>query len=124
MDGVILDYHDGWQGFNVFGKPVPGAVEGIKELRAAGWRVIIFTSRMLTPELKSYLNRYEIEPDGINTTEFNPPNTSQKPVGDVYVDDRAWPWMRHFDAKAWEELVNDLISMIGKERGYWKLKGI
>lgn len=45
FDGVIHDYNEGWQGGEIYGEPVPGAFDAIRELLEAGLSVFIFTSR-------------------------------------------------------------------------------
>jgi ribonucleotide monophosphatase NagD (HAD superfamily) len=45
VDGVIADYSKGFQGAKVIGDPLPGAKEFLDKLRAAGWKIIIHTTR-------------------------------------------------------------------------------
>jgi len=74
--------------------PLPGAVEAMRRLRASGYRIVIFTSR-LSPAwlaethytrsdqldlIESVLRRDDIPFDEV---------TSDKPPAEVYVDDRA-----------------------------------
>ena len=80
LDGVVHAYHKGWHGGVLYDVPVDGAVEGIEQLRARGYRVIIFTARDNLNAVQAWLGQYGIEVDGV---------TNYKPVGFVYVDDRA-----------------------------------
>jgi len=97
FDGVIADYGQGWQGPGKFGAPLPGAADSLEALRAAGWKVIIHTTRKESPGLRSYLQRHGIPYDEINQNSDQPPGSNPgKPIADVYLDDRAvrfesWP---------------------------------
>ena len=53
FDGVLHSYQGGWQGYEVIsGEAVPGVIEDIKRLKAAGYRVVVMTSRALMYEGK------------------------------------------------------------------------
>ena len=97
FDGVIADYSKGWQGAATFGTPLPGAADALAGLRAAGWKVIIHTTRKGTLALRSYLHEHGIPYDEINRNSDQPPGSNEgKPIADVYLDDRAvrfqsWP---------------------------------
>ena len=91
FDGVIHSYTSGWKGAAVIpDPPVPGIKEAIAEIRAAGYRVVIVSSRCAGPGVDGdtegmlailrYLNKHEIEVDAIQST---------KPPAIVYIDDRA-----------------------------------
>ncbi len=89
FDGVIAQY-DKWRGVDVFGAPMKYAKEAIAELREWGWWVVIYTTRKKTPALLSYLNRHGIRYNAVNSCDHNPPDTSNKPIAEVYIDDRGW----------------------------------
>lgn len=90
FDGVIADYSQGFQGRDTFGEPLPHAGEGTSALKAAGWKVVIFTTRSDTPELRRYLKDNAIAYDEINTNSDQPEGANPgKPIADVYLDDRA-----------------------------------
>jgi hypothetical protein len=97
FDGVIADYSDGFQGVDVFGKPIEGASKTLHELHDAGVKIIIFTTRQDTPALRAYLEQNNIPFDEINRNSDQPDHTNEgKPIADAYVDDRAvrfvnWP---------------------------------
>lgn len=85
FDGVIHSYTSGWQGIaEIPDPPVEGIKEAIEEIRAAGFEVVVVSTRSKDPigsrAVKEYLKRHEIEVDGIMAT---------KPPAIVYVDDRA-----------------------------------
>lgn len=88
FDGVLANY-SGYKGKDVLGSPMPGAARAIGELKKRGWRVLVYTTRPVTPKLKQWFKRHRIAYDAINTNSMNPPNTSVKPRVDVWLDDRA-----------------------------------
>lgn len=112
FDGVIADYSQGYLGPDVFGDPLPGAAEGLRQLKGEGWTIIVHTARPPTAGLRSYLVTHGIPYDSINTpaptdgvADLDGQELSmapggdlepRKPIADVYLDDRAerftsWP---------------------------------
>ncbi len=88
FDGVIAKY-DGWKGEDVFGSPNWKVVQAIKALHAEGYQILIWTTRQKTAALKAYLHRNKIPHHSVNSTAHNPPRTSNKPIFDLMIDDRA-----------------------------------
>jgi len=88
FDGVIATY-DGWKGFDVLGKPIQKTINVMKKLKDKGYFITIFTTRVVTPKLLKWLEKYEVPYDSINSTAHNPPCTSFKPIYHCVVDDRA-----------------------------------
>lgn len=85
FDGVIHSYTSGWKGHdNIPDPPVPGVQEAIAEIRAAGYEVVVVSTRCKHPRgmaaIAEYLKRHDIEVDDIQT---------EKPPAIVYIDDRA-----------------------------------
>lgn len=85
FDGVIHSYKSGWQGAEIIpDPPVPGIKESIENIRAAGYKVIVVSSRCMIREgigaVERYLRDNEIIVDGV---------CSEKPPAIVYIDDRA-----------------------------------
>ena len=85
FDGVIHSYKSGWRGVEVIpDEPVPGIQEAIENIRAAGFEVVVVSSRCNQPEgikaIKFWLFKYGIKVDNI---------TAEKPPAVAYVDDRA-----------------------------------
>lgn len=112
FDAVVSEYY-GWQGKGVFGVPVKGAKESLDWLRQAGYRVIIFTSRVETWLIEEYMKKHEIPYDFIN---HNPDNirlhlSPVKVRADVYVDDRAL----RFEGD-WEQTLLEVVRFIP----WWK----
>jgi len=115
MDGTLLDY-EGWQGPDHYGHVKPEAAAFVNDLMKPGgisgkapngWALNIFTTRKMTPErFKNILqnlmnggipalyvqdiNGFRAEMVGKETWSHNPPDTSQKPIWDIYVDDRSY----------------------------------
>lgn len=92
FDGVVHAYSRGWTSAgDVYDEPVPGAFEFIRELKSAGYTVVIQSARAHTAEGKqaivAWLARHGY-PNEIAVT-------SNKPPALAYIDDRA---MR-FDGK-------------------------
>lgn len=89
FDGVIHDYSNGWQGVDVFGKPVSGAKEGTAALKKAGWSIIIYTTRNDSQALRSWLQDNNISYDNINVNPNQPEGSEKgKLIANVYLDDR------------------------------------
>ena len=110
LDGTIAHY-DGWKGEDHFGDPVSGVQEALGRLRAEGWVIIVFTTRLDTARIEGYLKRNSIPYDYVNRNPEVPgDDRSGKPFAHVYVDDRAIPfdgdWQRAMELirefKPWE----------------------
>ncbi len=86
VDGVIANY-DGWKGPGVLGSPRADVVEALRALRAEGWKIVIHTTRG-TEEVKAYLRENDVPHDEINSNS-DYTTRGNKPVADVYWDDRA-----------------------------------
>jgi hypothetical protein len=85
FDGVIHSYVSGWQGAGVVpDPPVPLIDEEIKRIRAAGYRVVVVSTRCATPEGMGAVRRY-LRENGIEVDDV----VAEKPPAKVYVDDRA-----------------------------------
>jgi len=109
LDRTILEFD--WEefqkgGFYYFGEPKPGAVEGLKELRRRGFRVIIYSCRFspaayegcketlegALERVKRVFKKYGIIYDSIWLGRG-------KPLADYYIDDRA------IQFTTWEEVL-------------------
>jgi len=89
FDGVIAALAPS---LDEFGPTIPGAVEALRELRALGLKIIIYTARPNVAEhldrLTAHLCKEGIEFDEINgNSDCEWPAT--KPLADLYIDDRA-----------------------------------
>lgn len=113
FDGVIHEYR-GWNGEGKFNDPVQGAKEGIDQIREAGYKVLIFTCRIDTDAVKEWMDKHDIEYDGINEHLVKFSHTDKtptmKPLADAYVDDKAV----HFSA--WDNQTVAEILNVAKPR--------
>jgi 2'-5' RNA ligase len=86
LDGTLAEY----KAFDEskIGQPKQGMVEVVRNLKAAGCGIVIYTARDNDTLVATWLNAHSIPFDAIN---MNPwaPETSAKMMADVYVDDRA-----------------------------------
>lgn len=89
LDGTLLEYDDFEK---PLGKPIPGMKEELEKVRAAGWRVVIWTVRSNISEIKALLDEYGIPYDGINEHDNEPQDHSRKMSAHVYLDDRSMPF--------------------------------
>lgn len=85
FDGVIHSYTSGWKGYDVIpDPPVPGIKEAIAEIRAAGYEVVIVSTRCAMEKgydaVKAWIRDNGIEVDAVMV---------KKPPAIVYIDDRA-----------------------------------
>lgn len=85
FDGVIHSYTSGWLGATeIPDPPVPGIRESIQEIRAAGYDVVVFSTRCAAPgglqAVHGWLMRHDIVVDRV---------TARKPPAIAYIDDRA-----------------------------------
>lgn len=85
FDGVIHSYKSGFKGVDVIPDPtVNGIREAIAEIRAAGYKVVVVSTRCREESgiaaIKEYLRNNAIVVDEITHT---------KPPAVVYIDDRA-----------------------------------
>ena len=88
FDGVIAEFADD---NTEFGRVIPGAREALGELKALGYRIIIHTANQAKQankaQLGAYLHVHGIPHDEINTNS-RCAWESEKPVADLYIDDR------------------------------------
>jgi hypothetical protein len=92
FDGVINSYISGWNGPTETDPPVLSASESLKTLYNRGYKVIIFSTRANTQEgidtIREYLRKHTENNELADTIEV----TDQKPIADMYIDDRAIPF--------------------------------
>ena len=85
FDGVIHSYTSGWKGADIIpDPPVPGIKEAIEEIRAAGYEVVIVSTRTASPDGWFAVNEWLID-NGIKVDRV----CAEKPPAIVYIDDRA-----------------------------------
>lgn len=85
FDGVIHSYNSGWRGYDEApDPPVPGIKKAIEGIRAAGYEVIVVSSRCAVPEGHAAVYRY-LQDHGIKVDRV----CAEKPPARCYIDDRA-----------------------------------
>jgi hydroxymethylpyrimidine pyrophosphatase-like HAD family hydrolase len=109
FDGVIATY-DGWKGFDVLGSPQNHVVETIREMKAKGYHITIFTTRLDTPTMRQWLKDNNVPYDSVNSNSHNPPNTSQKPIYHAIIDDRAV----NYHGQSKEELIKEIEKVVSE----------
>jgi len=108
FDGVIHRYGKGWNGGEIYDKPVNGVREALQKLRNEGHKIYIFSVRTNTifhkkdkmdqeKMMKAWLEENQIPYDKIWT--FG------KPMADIFIDDRAIGFKGN-----WDETLNDVLQ--------------
>lgn len=87
FDNTISGY-DRWRGDDVMGPLIPYAKDALLELRAWGWRVVVYTTRGNVGSVRNWLSRHELGFCLVNSSQHNPPGTSAKPIAEVFFEDR------------------------------------
>lgn len=102
FDGVIHSYTSGWQGSDaaIPDPPVSGIKEAIDHIRAAGYRVVVVSTRCRSVEGQYAIARW-LRENGIEVDNI----TSEKPPAVCYVDDRAITFDGHPETLL-ERIVN------------------
>lgn len=82
FDGVIHGYSKGWQKGLIYDEPVPGAKEGMENLKKLGYKIWIFSARLEDTGIKEYMEKWQIPYDRIHM--------GRKPMqAEMFIDDRA-----------------------------------
>jgi adenylylsulfate kinase len=87
FDGVLADYH-GWKDKDTLDPPYPGAKEFVERVLAAGYAVVVHTTRHPI-RIESWLHEH-----GFPFIEVH----SRKPKALVYIDDRGFRFTGNWDA--------------------------
>jgi len=88
LDGTALNYNGGYSP-GEFGEAVRGMVEELNKLREAGVKIVIWSCRTDSPEMRAHLDAQEIPYDYINDHPWNGPDGPRKIHADWYLDDKA-----------------------------------
>lgn len=115
FDGVIHDdclgYHDG----TVYGKPIEGSLDAIKEISEHGIKIIVCSTKARgdRPKINGWsgwgliwlwLKKHKIA----QHIDFV---TAEKPPAFMYVDDKNWPNGARFNAYRWKCLLQHLRDL-------------
>lgn len=98
FDGTIVHYNNAAE----IGELIPGVVDELRNIKKAGWVIVIWTSRPDVDSVRKILDKMGVPYDLINENPYIPEDApkeivnSRKIFADVYVDDRALS----FDGKA------------------------
>ena len=87
FDGVIHSYTSGWQGEDtILDPPVPGIREALKEIRDAGYEVVVVSTRCATIKGHGAIEAWLYD-NGLR--EYIDKVCKEKPPAIAYIDDRA-----------------------------------
>jgi hypothetical protein len=114
LDGTLA-FYDGWRDRSHIGDPLPGALEGVKALVEAGFKVTVFTCRCSHETHDEFTGGYSVE-DSANIVrvwlkqhcfpeEVAVFTGRGKPFAECYLDDRALRVAPHEDALAWPQAI-------------------
>jgi hypothetical protein len=85
FDGVLHNLQGGWQGPEIFGEPVPGALEFVRWLLEQDYNVYVFSTRAAYRVGKIGIKDWLID-NGFPPLEI----TDRKAGGCLYIDDRGY----------------------------------
>lgn len=112
FDGVLHWYRKGWSDGSIYDEPTPGAQDAMRELLAAGFSVVVFSTRALdrvvrgmVQEGQSDLMRAWLYRHGFPQLEIW--KEAGKPMGIAYIDDRAV----RFNGD-WKMAVNEAVNFV------------
>jgi len=102
FDHTVHSYESGFSDDH-FDPPIPGAIEALDKLCGKFDQVHIFTARTELTEVELWL-KYQFEQAGI-TYPNNLSVTHEKPIADIYVDDRGYQFTGD-----WNKTLTDVDS--------------
>lgn len=116
LDGTLLQYESGMGAKGLFGKPMAGAAKAMRELKALGWKVSVFTARIGDggpEETQQVANQIAEVLEGYGIP-FDDVWIGRKPKADYFVDDKAIPFRG-----SWDEVLRELVEtgQTGKGHG-------
>jgi hydroxymethylpyrimidine pyrophosphatase-like HAD family hydrolase len=109
FDGVIADY-DGWNLDGAIGAPRMDVIQALQSLRTEGWKIIVYSCRSAA-EIEPYLATHSVPFDEINKNSSVSAG-GEKPVANVYWDDRACRYSG--DARADIEVIRNFRTWSGR----------
>lgn len=106
LDGTIAKPYEKFD-LNKIEDPRPGAKQQLQKFKDAGYRVIIFTVRGNTKQIKEYLEKHDLPYDHINENPDQPPGASGKVLADLYIDDRSVS-----AAQSWKRIGQEAVRRL------------
>jgi hypothetical protein len=108
LDDTLVEY-DGWHGYQHIGPLRPGARKALQRFKNAGWIIVLHTTRADISRIWEWID--DAVPGLIDHVNSNPASIQMrcnpgKPIADLYIDDRAWPYCGN--PIPWEKLLDDL----------------
>ncbi|MFW9801105.1 MAG: hypothetical protein ACFFFC_00510 [Candidatus Thorarchaeota archaeon] len=110
LDGTLLNYH-GFMSRHEFGEPLRGMIEELIILRDAEVKLVVWTCRVDTPELRDHLGANEVPYDYVNDHPWNGPDNPRKIHADWYLDDKN---------VVFDGIVRGLADRILSHTPWWK----
>jgi len=118
FDGTIVE-----SDYPNIGKPIPYAIESLKRMKEAGIRIVIWTCRHDLKPVRSWLNKYGVNIDAINTNDALTEeewskfehNESTKKTADIYIDDRSF--INPVYLLGWQVISRRLIELYNIREG-------
>ena len=109
FDGVIHNFNKGWHDGTCYGKPIPGALEAIRNL-SQNYKIIIFTAKAKSNRplvngktgvelVEEWLKKHDI-------LKYVSEITSEKPRAQIYIDDRGYRFIN------WDNAIRDIKELI------------
>ena len=89
FDGVIHSYRRGWTGETPEDGPMPGVKEALRQLKEAGWNLVIHSTRD-SDKIFEWLDFYGL-------TDFISDITNTKIPAKLYIDDRGYHFKNWYD---------------------------
>ncbi len=89
LDGTALNYNGNNYAPKEFGEAIRGMVEELKKLREVGVKIVVWSCRPDSPEMRAHLDAQEIPYDYINDHPWNGPDNPRKIHANWYLDDKS-----------------------------------
>jgi len=102
FDGVIHKYSKGFQGlYNAYDDPTEGTRDALEALKGADYRLIIVSSRPVTP-IKEWLEKHDM-------SKYFDDVTNTKHPAKYYIDDHALRFEKEKD-DPWNEVLDIILD--------------
>ncbi len=104
FDGTVAKYK-GWNGKGPVAPldPTHGCLKALEAFREAGWFIVINSCRGDAELIKGYMEVHNLPYDEVNTRPLNQLTHSDKPIAELYIDDRGYRFYG-----SWEPIMMEL----------------